>query len=236
MLFLLISPKTEKAMARAARAMVLVFVVPLIFRKMEKVIVQLLPLISLKMENKAKTEKAKVIVVVLLLLISRALIISKVKDRLRCSSGKVLMTGPYNTHVDKLRADVCSDPELAEAVGARQIIFKTTAAAFSFPTRGIAKPNQMAAQMSATMKAYNLFMVIDESALVSIGWCRALRGAGDGAWRRLVWLLLESLFPSGFWKPPGWCKKDSTERRIEKKVNVGSGEGVGSGKCKGARQ
>ena len=101
-----------------------------------------------------------------------ALIISKVKDRLeRRSSGKVLMTGPYNTHVDKLRADICSDPELAEAVGARRIIFMTTAAAFSFPTRGIAKPSQMAAQMSATMKALlkedNLFMVIDESALVS---------------------------------------------------------------------
>ena len=73
--------------------------------------------------------------------------------------------------MDKLRTDVSSDPELAEAVAARRIIFKTTAAAFSFPTRGIAKPSQMAAQMSATMKALlkedNLFMVIDESALVS---------------------------------------------------------------------
>ena len=100
-----------------------------------------------------------------------ALILGKVKDRLRRSSGKVLLTGPYNTHVDKLRTDVSSDPELAEAVAARRIIFKTTAAAFSFPTRGIAKPSQMAAQMSATMKALlkedNLFMVIDESALVS---------------------------------------------------------------------
>ena len=100
-----------------------------------------------------------------------ALILGKVKDRLRRSRGKVLLTGPYNTHVDKLRTDVSSDPELAEAVVARRIIFKTTAAAFSFPTRGIAKPSQMAAQMSATMKALlkedNLFMVIDESALVS---------------------------------------------------------------------
>jgi len=69
-----------------------------------------------------------------------ALILGKVKDRLRRSSGKVLLTGPYNTHVDKLRTDVSSDPELAEAVAARRIIFKTTAAAFSFPTRGIAKP------------------------------------------------------------------------------------------------
>lgn len=98
------------------------------------------------------------------------------KDRLRCSSGKVLMTGPYNTHVDKLRADVCSDPELAEAVGARRIIFKTTAAAyFSFPTRGIAKPSQMTAQMSATMKAllkeYNLMRV--RWSLMRVRWCRA---------------------------------------------------------------
>jgi hypothetical protein len=92
----------------------------------------------------------------------RALILGKVKDRLRRSRGKVLLTGPYNTHVDKLRTDVSSDPELAEAVAARRIIFKTTAAAFSFPTRGIAKPSQMAVQMSATMKALlkedNLFM------------------------------------------------------------------------------
>ena len=100
-----------------------------------------------------------------------ALIVEKTLSRLETTSGKVLVVAPYNTHVDKVRADLCSIPKLKAAIEAKRVVVKTAAAAFAYPLQGMARAHVMEAQLPAKMRALlrekELFLIIDESALIS---------------------------------------------------------------------
>jgi len=103
---------------------------------------------------------------------TRFLIMQVEKHLARDASCKVLVTAPYNTHVDKLRVDmVQTNPRLKLAMSTQgRLVLKTAAAAFAYPLKGLASAKTMQKVLNERTKELlrepNLLIIIDEAGLV----------------------------------------------------------------------